>query len=705
MTSPRAAAAATVRFGEESEPIPPATVRLVEGASFAICDAAGDIVPGGVEGLFVADTRVCSQLTLTVDGVVPSPLAVTQPSPFEALFVARSPDRSILVRRELHVGRGMRVDVSVRNLLPSHRTVEVAVTVGADLAHLFAVKEGRANHSPSTLAKVEDDALVFGDEAHRRGLVVRTQPTGDVAEEGVITWQVELAPHEDWRACLELAAVRGGEEVEPQYRCGEPTQTAAPSQQQAHWQRTVPRIQSDIPGLAAAFDRAADDLGGLRLFDPDHADEPLIAAGAPWYMTLFGRDSLITSWMALLVDPELALATVRVLARLQGRDDVAETEEQPGRILHEVRFSSGSSLALKDGSVYYGSVDATPLFVMLVHELWKWGTPLDVLAPVLPAVDAALDWMAGPGDPDGDGYIEYAARHESSLVNQGWKDSFDSISFANGELAQAPITLCEVQAYAYAAWLGGADLAEARGDNVTATTRRGRAEALQQQFEQDFWLPDQEIVALALDHEDRPVDAVASNMGHCLWTGIVRDPEMTKAIARHLTGPELFTGWGIRTLATTMARYNPLSYHNGSVWPHDTAIALAGLRRAGHVDETLQLATALLAAASVFGGTLPELFAGLTRDEFAAPVPYPSSCSPQAWSAASPLLVVRALLGLEPDLPNGTVAMDPVLPAGSTSLHLADVPLGQGRVSVEVDGDALAVRGLPRGVSLLWAPG
>ena len=687
------------RITEESAPVPASTLTLVEGSSFVICDSDGDITDG-VQGLFVGNTRVCSRLRLSVDGRPIEPLTAVARSPSAAAFVGRTVDRAVLVFRDLWVSQGMRVDLRLRNL--SDRALELAVRleVLADLADVLAVKQGRKPPSPVTPSGGEG-FVRFEDQDAARGLVVRGEGAAVVPAIGSLSWTASMEPRGEWATCFELAAIRSGEELIPKYRCGQATATAVPTDRQARWERELPRLDSDIVGLAGAIERTGQDLGGLRLFDPDHPDDPLIAAGAPWYMTLFGRDSILTSWMALILDPAIALATVRALARLQGTTDVLETEEQPGRILHEVRFTQHASVALASGEVYYGTADATPLFVMLVHELWRWGVPLDDLLPVLPAVDAALDWLAGPGDPDGDGYVEYAPRSTGSLVNQGWKDSYDGVSFADGRLQDPPIALAEVQAYAYAAWRAGAALAAANGNDATSLEREVRADALRARFDEDFWLPDRGAFALALDGHKRPVDAVASNMGHCLWAGIVADSDKAAAVARWLTSPELFSGWGIRTLATSMGRYNPLSYHNGSVWPHDTAICVAGLRRAGFVDAAHRVASGLLAAVQACGGRPPELFAGLTPEDIPAPVPYPASCSPQAWASAAPLMLLRALLGLEPDIPSGCVELDPLLPPGATRLHLTGIPLGGSRVAVEVDADAVAVRNLPQGLALI----
>lgn len=684
-------------FTEESEQVPASNITLVDGASFVICDASGDIRPRTVQGLFIGDTRICSELILTLDGQHPEPLSVSMISPFQAAFVSRTQDRDLLLIREIHVSGGMRMDLRIENLTHRTRELSIHLAVGADLADLFAVKEGRAQ-GISVVEEVQVDNLTFADDDEHRGLRLRTF-SGQTGPG--VTWVVQLAPREVWKSCVELSAIRGGEEVESRFSCkAEPAETL-PQQRQADWQARIPQIATDIPHLSKAFAQASEDLGALRLFNASPPGHPLIAAGAPWFMTLFGRDSIFTAWMSLLLTPTIALNTARALARLQGQHDIPATEEQPGRILHEVRFSSGVSLALRDGQVYYGTADATPLFVMLVHQLWMWGVPMSELVDLFPAVDAALDWISSYGDQDGDGYIEYSRQSEESLINQGWKDSFDGVSFADGRLPEGPIALAEVQGYAYAAWRAGQELAAASGDYVKASFRSAKAEVLQTQFEKDFWIPEIGAYALALDGNKSQVDAIASNMGHLLWSGIVRHNEHAAAVARWLVSPEMFSGWGVRTLATSMARYNPLSYHNGSVWPHDTAIAVAGLRRAGYTKEALQIASGLLAATSSTNGRLPELFAGLGSDIVSSPVPYPASCSPQAWAAASPLLMVRSFLGLQPDFPKGTITLNPVLPQGAEYLKLVDLPLGNHKITIEVEGDALAVRGLPPGITLL----
>jgi glycogen debranching enzyme len=464
------------------------------------------------------------------------------------------------------------------------------------------------------------------------------------------------------------------------------------------------QVASDVPGLGEAVRRSLDDLEGLRLVDPLHPEDQVVAAGAPWFMTLFGRDSLITSWMALLVDPDLALGVLQTLARFQGREVDPRNDEEPGRILHEMRFGDAASLSLGGGSVYYGTADATPLFVMLLAELRRWGLAPEVVDQLLPHADRALAWIDEYGDKDGDGYVEYRRLSDRGLLHQGWKDSHDAVRFADGELARPPVALCEVQAYVYGAFLARAHFADEDGDAVCAARYRSKAAALKEAFNRDFWLEDRGWFAMALDDRKRPVDALASNMGHCLWTGIV-DEDKAGRVAARLVGDDLFSGWGVRTLATSMVGYNPISYHCGSVWPHDNAVVAAGLMRYGFVSEAQLLICSMIDAASTQEGRLPELFTGLGRAEYPSIVGYPTSCSPQAWAAASPLLFLRTLLRFDPWIPSGKVSVAPALPEGLGRLRVHGIPLAGARVSVEVAPDgSFEVEGLPPDIELVSEP-
>lgn len=685
------------------------SVTLVEGSTFCISDARGDIVGEDPRGLFVRDTRVLSIWCLLLDGELLVPMSAQHPDPFSATFISRGhprqgfADSTLLVVRERAVGDGMVETVTLRNLGDRDARVDLALVVDADFADIFAVKEDRAAPLGPVTRTAETSGLRFGATSHgrQRGLVVAADPPGGVVDDDGFRWAVDLPARSRWRTRLDVMPLTDGHEITPRHRDGDAVPVPRASIRLREWRRRSTVVTSPGTDLDETFLRSVEDLGALRIFDPAHPQRAVVAAGAPWFMALFGRDSLLTSWMLLPLDRHLALGTLRTLAEHQGEkvDDV--TEEQPGRILHEVRFGTESALWLGGRNVYYGTVDATPLFVMLVGELRRWGADRADIAALLPHVDRALDWITRYGDRDGDGFVEYERTGPHGLVNQGWKDSGNSVMTADGRPVRTPIALAEVQGYVYAAYRARAALARDAGDEHTQTRWDGAAEDLRRRFNEAFWLPERGWYALALDGDKRPVDALASNMGHCLWTGIVEE-DKAAAVAAHLLSPAMFSGWGVRTLAITGAAYNPLSYHNGSVWPHDNAIIAAGLARYGFRHEAARIATAQLTVAEYFGGRLPELFCGFDRDEFGEPVPYPAACSPQAWASAAPFLLLRALLGLEPDAPDGVVRLEPAVPRRLLPLTVDNVLLGQERATVHVaENGAVHVSGLPQDLRVL----
>jgi glycogen debranching enzyme len=387
--------------------------------------------------------------------------------------------------------------------------------------------------------------------------------------------------------------------------------------------------------------------------------------------------------MSMPIDPTLALGVLQALGELQGKTVDAASEEEPGRIMHETRQLNIDSPTLTGGNTYYGSVDATPLYVVLLGELVRWGLPTELLQELLPYADRAIEWMHTFGDKDGDGYIEYLTTSERGLVNQGWKDSSDGIRYGDGRVASAPLALCEVQGYAYAALRARAAIAEHLGDIEGAAAHSAGAADLKARFNRDFWLDDRGWYAVALGAGGTPVDSLTSNMGHCLWSGIVDDTRAAQVAARLMSAP-MWSGWGIRTLAADEPGYDPMSYHCGSVWPHDGALCAFGLRAYGFVDEALKIAHGLLAASDSWNGRLPELFCGLDRADVDTPVPFPTSCSPQAWSAATPFLLLRTMLGLEPT-PDGGLTIDPIAGAFDDDLWLHGVRRLDGRFDIRID--------------------
>jgi glycogen debranching enzyme len=707
-------------------------VTLVDESTFAISDGAGDFCPGGAQGLFVRDTRVLSRLELRIDGQRLEPLATIVHEPFSATFVSRrapaagQDDSTLMVFRSRFVGQGMREDLTIRNFGDEDTICLVEAFIDADFADLFAVKEGRTGAVDGDLARTVDGAtLVFG---YRRGatsrgvqlrFMVADAGDGDAPAGGNgrgpapapdfrlledhLAVHVVIPTRGQWSGCMEVIPVIESSLVIPRYRCGQPVARARPSERLAQWRQRVPIVHTDDDVLRTVIQRSAEDLGALRIFDPDFPDRVVVAAGAPWFMTVFGRDSLLTAWSALIVDPALALGVLQTLARFQGNDVDPRHEEQPGRILHEMRFGDAGSLSLGGGSIYYGTADATPLFVMLLGELRRWGLGREQVDELLPNADRALQWIEEFGDRDGDGYVEYKRMTDKGLANQGWKDSWDGIRYADGRVAEAPIALCEVQAYVYGAYLARAHFAFEAGDEATYNRYREKAKDLKVAFNRDFWLDEHGWFAVGLDADKRPIDSLTSNMGHCLWTGIVEE-ERAREVATRLMSPEMFSGWGVRTLATSMGGFNPVSYHCGSVWPHDTAIAAAGLARYGFEQAAQELVLALLDAAGAQGGRLPELFSGLSRDELGLPVGYPTSCSPQAWAAASPLLCLRTLLRFDPWVPYNKTWLAPMVPESIGKLRVEGIPLAGSRVDVEIVDGAVRVEGLPPGIELIQTP-
>jgi glycogen debranching enzyme len=661
-----------------------AVVTSFSGSSFCVSSSTGDIDGRHPQGWFIRDRRMLSDLVVRLDDELPELLMVTTPSASSAVFVARArPPRgeseaSLLLERRRVIGRRFREELVLRNLSTRPRPVRISIAVRADFADVFAVKESRVRALRPTSIQAEGSAVTIA----RHDEAVRVQLEHAEASTDGLEIVVLIPPRDVWSGMLEVAthpiADRG------------PVVASRPI--------SADELVVDDPLVGAAVRRSATDLAGLRIDDPDDPDSFAIAAGAPWFMALFGRDSLWTALMTLPLDPGIAKGTLSMLAARQGTQDVPATEEQPGRILHETRLTPGMPLVLGGGATYYGTVDASMLFVMLLGEYARWTGDLDFVRRMLPHADAALNWARRDGDADGDGFVEYERGTAAGLLNQGWKDSWNGVTFADGRLAEPSIALCEVQAYWYAALVARADLADALGAPDTAAGCRAEADALRRRFEEAFWIEPRGHYALALDGAKAVVDSNTSNQGHVLWCGIA-SPERAAQVAAHLVSTSLFSGWGIRTLAADMAAYNPLSYHNGSVWPHDSAIAAAGLARYGHSTEAAMIARALFDAAAMFDGRLPELFAGFSREDFAVPIPYPTSCSPQAWASAAPLLLVRALIGLEPELQLGRVAINPTgwpdLP-----LQVSGLSLGGRRVSARTEGDRYRLSGLHAGIDV-----
>ncbi|WP_156357264.1 MGH1-like glycoside hydrolase domain-containing protein [Frigoribacterium sp. Leaf263] len=598
----------------------------------------------GVHGFYLGDVRLVAESSTTVDGLRAEHIATVPVDAstvrFESLLRAvddRGADpgvRMTVVRTVSSGGAAEQVTVTSRLDRPLSLVLEIALR--PDASALELVKSGREGDRPEGVT-VADDAT--GASWVAGGVSVDLVSTGRGGavrrsdENVVLRWPLEIAPRSAVEVGFDLRAV-------------DPAAVVAGVPGEAVWAPFDPAPRDDR--LARWLDRARSDLSALRLTTPDSPDDVFYAAGAPWFFTLFGRDSLWAARFTLPVDLGIAAGTLRVLARLQGTESVPDTAEQPGKIMHELRQQT---LTIPDEGVslpplYYGTVDATPLWVCLLHDAWRRGLDEAEVEALLPNLEAALAWMRDFGDSDGDGLLEYVDETGHGLANQGWKDSGDSVQWRDGSLAEGPIALCEVQAYAYEAAVHGADLLDRFGRGGGDGWRRWAA-ALRERFRTSFWVSDVDgdFPAIALDAAKRPVDTVTSNLGHLLGTGLLDEAEEARVAAR-LVSPELASGFGLRTLSSDSDGFWPLSYHGGSVWTHDTAIAVSGLARAGFAAEAQQLADGLLAAAPAFDYRMPELHSGDSARDVPAPVPYPASCRPQAWSAAAAVAVWAATHGV-----------------------------------------------------------
>ena len=680
------------------------TVTLVEGSNFCISSISGDILPEYPHGVFYEDMRILSRWNLKVNGQSLEPLAAETKEPYRALFAGRVPridgraDSPLIVERLREVGAGILEQITIRNHSGQSAECVVALTVESDFADLFEVKEARVRRRWAETRELDRHSLIIHARWQDVVKSVVIQADEATVEAEALTFTANIPRHGHWTT--QVSVVPGTDSAGSVLSFEHPDdgRLSPRDRRRQEWVSKIPVLQMGNRSIERTLRRSYDDLGALRIEDPQHPDRVVVAAGAPWFMTLFGRDSLWASTMALPVDPSLALGTLQTLAQRQGMVVDQMTEEEPGKILHEVRLDVSSGLALGGKSVYYGSVDATPLFLIVLGEVSRWGFAKETIAALQPHADRARDWIQDYGDKDGDGFVEYARLNDRGLINQGWKDSWDGINFADGTLAEPPIALCEVQGYVYGALLASAWMAHEAGDSGKAVELRERAARLKRQFNEQFWLPDKGYYAVALDKDKRPVDACASNMGHCLTTGII-DGDKAPLVVERLMSPEMFSGWGIRTLASDMDAYNPASYHNGSVWPHDNAIIQVGLMRYGFVAEAQRVSTALLEAAEFSEGRLPELFCGFSREQFATPVPYPTACSPQAWAATTPIMLVTTLMRYDPDVSQGGVWLDPVLPKSYGDLHITNAPMGAGPITIDISGSAVSVQGLPEGMA------
>lgn len=670
---------------------------------FLLADLEGNVRRGNSNGfgLYHRDTRFLSAFELSVQGLEPTILLSSGRWPFLGSYVLTNPnlvtedgrtisEQSIQIRRH-RVARPVRVSESLgfQNFNPFMLTLSVAIHVDADFADMFEVR-GFAREcvrQRDVAIDYADASVTFrydGRDGLRRSTRVIFDPPPSRLADGVASYSLELAARGSQRISIEI-------EIDP----GERPRTTKKSVS-VGGKETI--VRSSNAQFNAVLDQAKSDLQMLASGDDD---APFIGAGIPWYAALFGRDSILTALEHLFVAPSLAKQTLVLLARAQGCCDDPWRDEEPGKILHESRHGELARTGCVPFAPYFGSVDSTPLWIMLLGEYHRATGDLALVRNLRPNLDAALKWIDDYGDRDGDGFVEYCSRTSAGLINQGWKDSWDAIVHVDGSIAEPPIALVEVQGYVYAAKRHAARLFRALGEPARGAALDEQARTLRDRFTDAFWMPEQGFYCLALDGDKRRVEVISSNAGHALYTGIAT-PEHGRAVASRVVSEDLFSGWGVRTLSTRELRYNPVGYHVGTVWPHDNALIALGLKRYAAEPELLEVATGLFDACSCFPSfRMPELFAGFARSAFGVPVRYPVACNPQAWAAASWSMLLQAMLGICPDATARELAIiRPTLPPWLEWVRIERIAVGSGevdllyaRVGERTVADILAMRG------------
>jgi glycogen debranching enzyme len=665
--------------------------------AFFLSDRFGDVPEGNQSalGLYYRDTRFLSRLELSLDDLSPVllhssaernyahtvelayPVTAADPQGFEY-------QENLGVSRSRILAESLLEQLEVSNYGKEARTVRLRISFDADFLDLFEVRGFvRAHTQPGQhqQPQVGHNSVTFayrGADGVVRSTALRFSPAPQSLDEANALFEMRLDPGGKIGISMEVTP-SVGDDVQPRRAYRDARQRL--EQQYSGWRKRCTRFKTSNTQLSRFLERAVLDLRML-LSEDDRGDEYL-DAGVPWFSALFGRDSLITAYECLGVNPALSWGVLRGLAARQGTEENDWRDEEPGKILHEVRVGELAGAGEIPHTPYYGSIDSTPLWLVVLTYAYAWTGDLEAVRSLWPNALAALEWIDRYGDRDGDGYVEYQKRSPRGLDNHGWKDSWNGIVHPDGSPAEPPIALVEVQGYVYQAKTRLVRVAEALGEGVLAARLKDEAEELKERFNRDFWVEREGYFALALDGGKRPVETVTSNPGHCLWSGIVAEDKAGR-VARKLLSPALSSGWGIRTLAARQRPFDPLGYHTGTVWPHDNALIAHGLKLSGFDAEAMRVIDQLSLAGAYFPlGRYPELFCGFSRDDVPMPVEYPVACRPQAWSTGAPLLMLRSYGGLTADAPEGKLyIVQPELPAWLDQIEIVGMRVGSARVDL-----------------------
>ncbi len=680
----------------------PDAIAVLEGRTFMYSDSVGDVPRGSIGGLVHADTRFLSRWALTINGAPFLVLRAGIIDYYSAEFVLTNPRlegleaNSVGLRRLRFVGNGLHERIELESYLRDPLRIELHLAVDNDFADLFEIKDRVRDRSQQIVRSPASDRSGLAFRYANQGFSAQTTLEASAAatridDEG-LAWTIDLPARGTWTCELHVPLTLGPRELQPTHAGFGDVFGSESNDPINAWLDDLPQLETDSHLLGEVVGRTARDLVALRI-EAEYEDQTLMlpAAGLPWFLTLFGRDTLLTAYQTVAFGPRLARGALLALAYFQATTSDDFRDMEPGKILHELRMGELTQLGLKPHRPYYGSADATPLWLILLSEYWRWSGDAEVVGALRDNAMAALAWIDEFGDRDRDGYVEYGTRSSQGLGNQCWRDSFDGVLFADGSMPVLPIATAEIQGYVYDAKVRLAELADGPfADPALATRLRLEATALRERFERDFWIDARGgYYAIGLDGDKRPIDSLTSNIGQLLWTGIVSE-ERAAIVAKQLMADRLFSGWGVRTLSTDDDGFNPIGYHRGTVWPHDNSIIAYGLARYGFREQANRIALAMLDAAAFSGYRLPEAFSGHPRSLGRFPVPYPTACSPQAWATGAPLLLLRAMLGLEAR--DGQVTLDPALPDAIGRVTIKGLRAFGTRWDVEASGRRGAVR-------------
>ena len=688
------------------------SLALIKGRTFFVCDRSGNLMPPGAPhvGLFREDTRYLSQIELLVNGHSPVVLSATTEGAYAnrvELTVKGSvlgagldiPVNTVFVHREqILESEGLHDILQLQNFHSETTHLVIEITYGADFMDIFQVRgiiRGKSGRYFEPL--ITDTQMTFvyeGLDDRVRTTALSFDPAPARISGHTVRWEFELEPRGTVRITSTIVTQALQKHLLPSSLISSPAHPPWMSEREkveeheeklhlglTAWKQECTQFKSSNEIFNSLLCTSVQDFHSLQI--PEGSNRT-IAAGVPWFAALFGRDSLISSFQTLALNPTLARGTLRSLAACQGQVECADNDEQPGKILHELRCGEMTATGEVAFGRNYGSVDATPLFIILLSEYFQWTGDRELLEELRPSLAAALNWLIEYGDLDGDGLIEYQRKIDKGLLNQGWKDSGDAMAHADGTLAHAPIALVEEQGYAADAFRRAASLLRLLADYEQVDRLTNCSNELMQKLEQSFWLAEDQYYAMALDRDKRPLAVMSSNPGHLLFTHTIQDQRAQHVVTK-LTRHGLFSGWGIRTLSEEERTYNPMSYHRGSVWPHDNSLIAFGMARYGYKQEASAILSALFDTSLHFRDyRLPELFCGNQRHHRDEPVQYPVSCSPQAWASGTPIVILTALLGLEPNASGGEFKIvNPRLPEFLTFLEIRNLSVGKSRIDLD----------------------